>query len=71
MKRKILSIGKVLSKTEQKAINGGSLGSGVIGINNPCPIVLLAAPPEGCHYVTVPTIPCPSYKLVCLHITPY
>ncbi|MBC8754046.1 hypothetical protein H2O64_05145 [Kordia sp. YSTF-M3] len=69
MKKQILSIGKVLSKTEQKAINGGSLGIG--GISNPCPIVLLAAPPEGCHYITVPGIPCPTYKLVCFDITPY
>jgi len=67
MKKQILSIGKVLSKTEQKAINGGiSIGS---GINFPCPIVLLAAPPPGCHYITVPGNPCPTYKLICRSFT--
>jgi hypothetical protein len=69
MKKQILSIGKVLSKTEQKAINVGALSIG--GINNPCPLVLLAAPPEGCHYITVPGNPCPTYKLICLTPQPY
>ena len=69
MKKQILSIGKVLSKTEQKAINGGAISIG--GINIPCPIVLLAAPPEGCHYITVAGNPCPTYKLICPHFTPY
>ncbi|WP_430412785.1 hypothetical protein [Kordia sp.] len=65
MKKQILNIGKVLSKTEQKAINGGALGG--IGIN-PCPIVLLATPPEGCHYV--PIVGTCNYELVCLYYTP-
>lgn len=69
MKKQILSVGKVLSKTEQKKINGGAPVVDII--NFPCPIVLLAAPPDGCHYVTVPTLPCPSYKLVCDDITAY
>ena len=69
MKKQILSVGRALSKKEQKAINGGAPVA--IPFPNPCPIVLLAAPPEGCHYVTVPTIPCPTYKLVCDDITPY
>ena len=67
MKKQILSIGKVLSKEEQKAINGGV----VVALPFECPIVLLAAPPDGCRYVTVPTIPCPTYKLVCDDITPF
>lgn len=66
MKKQILSIGKVLSKTEQKAINGGAIS---IGINNPCPLVLLAVPPEGCYYVTIPGT-C-SYRLICLGIRPF
>lgn len=67
MKKQISSIGKVLSKEEQRTINGGA----VIALPFECPIVLLAAPPEGCHYVTVPTKPCPTYKLVCDDIVPY
>ncbi len=67
MKKQILSIGKVLSKEEQKAINGGAISIPFDG----CPIVLLAAPPKGCRYVTVPTKPCPTYKLVCDDFTAY
>jgi len=67
MKKQILSVGKALSKAEQKKINGGIS----IGINIPCPIVLLAAPPEGCHYITIPAIPCPTYKLICSSFTPF
>ncbi|PTX62222.1 hypothetical protein C8N46_103321 [Kordia periserrulae] len=69
MKKQISSIGKVLSKEEQRTINGGALVAEPFPFE--CPIVLLAAPPEGCYYVTVPTIPCPSYKLVCDDIFPY
>ncbi|WP_046755390.1 hypothetical protein [Kordia jejudonensis] len=65
MKKHISSIGKVLSKTEQKSINGGLLSG---GLGNPCPIVLLAAPPEGCRWVGIPVC---RYKLVCDAITIY
>jgi len=62
MKKQILSIGKVLSKAEQKAIHGGEL-------RIECPIVLLAAPPEGCRWVQNP-FTC-RYRLVCDVITAY
>ncbi|WP_298510871.1 hypothetical protein [uncultured Kordia sp.] len=65
MKKQILNIGKALSKAEQKAINGGALIPQPIG----CPIVLLAAPPEGCRWVQNP-LTC-RYKLVCDAITAY
>jgi hypothetical protein len=65
MKKQILGIGKVLSKAEQKKINGGAL------IPQPldCPIVLLAAPPEGCNWEQIPGT-C-KYRLVCSIITPF
>lgn len=60
MKKQILSIGKVLSKTEQKAINGGAL---VPTIGLPCVEPPLAPPPVGCNYRKI--APC-TYILVCL-----
>jgi hypothetical protein len=66
MKKQILSIGKALSKQEQKAINGGALST---GIRKECPIVLLAAPPEGCRWVQN-LLTC-QWKLICDDITPF
>ena len=64
MKEQILSIGKALSKTEQKAINGGALVP--IAINDlPCVEPQLAPPPEGCNYKRIR--PC-TYILICLDI---
>jgi len=60
-----LSIGKALSKKEQKAINGGALAPGPIEL--PCEEPVLAPPPEGCRYIRIG--PC-RYKLICLTITP-
>ena len=51
MKKQILSIGKVLSKKEQKAINGGALVNGPIGL--PCEEPVLAPPPFGCTYIRI------------------
>ena len=65
MKKQILSIGKVLSKKEQKKINGGALIPGPIEL--PCEEPVLAPPPIGCFYIK--TGPC-KYKLICLTITP-
>jgi hypothetical protein len=64
MKKQILSIGKVLSKTEQKTINGGALVP-IDGL--PCVEPQLAPPPEGCFYRRIR--PC-TYRLICLSITP-
>jgi len=60
MKKQILSIGKILTKTEQKAINGGAL---LPTIGLPCVEPQLAPPPLGCNYIRI--APC-TYKLVCL-----
>ena len=60
MKKQILSIGKILSKTEQKAINGGAL---VPTIGLPCEEPQLAPPPPGCRYRRIR--PC-TYILICL-----
>ncbi|MBC8754047.1 hypothetical protein H2O64_05150 [Kordia sp. YSTF-M3] len=66
MKKQILSIGKALSKTEQKTINGGAVGP--IPIDGlPCEEPQLAPPPEGCFYRRI--APC-TYRLICLSITP-
>ncbi|WP_298423423.1 hypothetical protein [uncultured Kordia sp.] len=66
MKKHILSIGKALSKAEQKAINGGALIP--IGIDLPCEEPVLAPPPVGCNYRRIR--PC-TYVLVCFDITPF
>ncbi|WP_430412786.1 hypothetical protein [Kordia sp.] len=66
MKKQILSIGKALSKTEQKAINAGSLGP--ISIDLPCEEPVLAPPPVGCFYRRI--APC-TYRLICLEVTPF
>lgn len=66
MKKQILSIGRALSKTEQKAINAGALVPITIGL--PCEEPVLAPPPVGCHYVRI--APC-RYKLICVDITPF
>lgn len=66
MKKQILSIGKVLSKTEQKAINGGAVGPTTL-IGFPCQEPQLAPPPEGCYYRRIK--PC-TYRLICIDITP-
>ena len=65
MKKQILSIGKALSKTEQKAINGGIVPS-PIGL--PCEEPVLAPPPEGCFYRRI--APC-KYRLICLQVNPF
>ncbi|MGH1383925.1 hypothetical protein [Kordia sp.] len=59
MKKQILSIGKALSKTEQKAINGGAVSPGPLV---PCEEPQLAPPPEGCYYRRIR--PC-TYILIC------
>ena len=59
MKKQILSIGKALSKTEQKAINGGVATQGPF---IPCVEPQLAPPPEGCYYRRIR--PC-TYRLIC------
>ncbi|MEM6722177.1 MAG: hypothetical protein AAF611_22810 [Bacteroidota bacterium] len=61
MKKQILSVGKALSKKEQKAIYGGALASGPIDF--PCEEPVLAPPPAGCYYIRV--APC-KYRLLCL-----
>ncbi|AXG70657.1 hypothetical protein KORDIASMS9_02900 [Kordia sp. SMS9] len=66
MKKQILSIGKVLSKKEQSAINGGIVLP--TPIDFPCEEPVLPAPPIGCNYVKIG--PC-RYKLVCFQATPY
>jgi len=64
MKKQILSIGKVLSKKEQKEINGG-----LVPISNlPCEEPVLAPPPEGCFYRRIG--PC-RYRLICLQVNPF
>jgi len=65
MKKQILSIGKVLSKKEQKAIHGGALVPTPIDL--PCEEPVLAPPPEGCHYRRI--APC-TYRLICISISP-
>ncbi|WP_108114429.1 hypothetical protein [Kordia periserrulae] len=65
MKKQILSIGKVLSKKEQRIISGGIVTPEPI--DSPCEEPVLAPPPEGCRYIKI--APC-SYRLVCLQITP-
>ncbi|WP_298510874.1 hypothetical protein [uncultured Kordia sp.] len=67
MKKQILSIGKALSKAEQKTINGGIVVPTPIG-DLPCEEPVLAPPPVGCNYISIG--PC-RYKLVCFDITPF
>jgi hypothetical protein len=64
MKIQILSIGKALSKAEQKTINGGAVVPTELGL--PCVEPQLAPPPEGCFYRRIR--PC-TYRLICLSIT--
>ncbi|MGH1383924.1 hypothetical protein [Kordia sp.] len=61
MKKQILSIGKALSKTEQKAISGGA--------PDPCIPTQLPAPPVGCYYRRV--IGTCNYILLCDDIFPF
>ena len=65
MKKQILSVGRALSKKEQKAINGGALAPGPI--DAPCEEPVLPPPPQGCTYKRI--APC-RYRLICLQITP-
>jgi hypothetical protein len=60
MKKQILSIGKALSKAEQKVINGGRLVPISIGL--PCEEPVLPPPPVGCNYKKIG--PC-RYTLIC------
>ncbi len=66
MKKQILSIGKALSKAEQRAIYAGALVPTAIDL--PCEEPPLAPPPEGCYYRRI--APC-TYRLICLDITPF
>lgn len=66
MKKQILSVGKALSKAEQKKINGGALAVGPIDL--PCEEPVLAPPPPGCRYIRI--APC-TYKLVCFDIVAF
>lgn len=66
MKKQILSIGKVLSKTEQREIYAGALVPTPIGL--PCEEPVLAPPPVGCYYIRI--APC-RYRLICEDITPF
>lgn len=65
MKKQILSIGKVLTKKEQRTISGGIVPE---PIDSPCEEPVLPPPPEGCRYIKIG--PC-RYRLICLQITPY
>ncbi|KAB8155018.1 hypothetical protein EZY14_003815 [Kordia sp. TARA_039_SRF] len=66
MKKQILSIGRALSKNEQRTISGGIATPEPI--DSPCEEPVLAPPPEGCRYIKIG--PC-RYRLICLQITPY
>jgi hypothetical protein len=64
MKKQILSIGKVLSKKEQRKIHGGALIPGPIEL--PCEEPVLPPPPVGCFYRRI--APC-KYRLICFEAT--
>lgn len=61
MKKQILSIGKALSKAEQRSIIAGIRVPTAIDL--PCEEPVLAPPPVGCNYKR--TAPC-TYVLICI-----
>ena len=67
MKKQILSVGKALSKAEQKKINGGAPITSPI--EKPCIPTVLAPPPPGCNWVRI--LGTCNYRLVCDDIIAY